>query len=89
LTISSAAAFVFSQRHGALEFHGGEPRHDRVGDARIAIAHLPKDWRGVVRAPDNRIRGAAAEGALVRQFGSGGDTGVAPARWRRPPASNS
>jgi hypothetical protein len=57
---------AFSQRHGALVFHGGEPRHNQICEALPADCNLPQDRAVAVCASDGRFRRAgSAEGALV------------------------
>ena len=55
---------VFSQRHGALAFDGGEPRHDRVGQTRTTDRDLPKNGCVIIGAANHGLcRSAAAERA--------------------------
>ena len=62
---------VFSQRHDALMFHGGEPRHNQIREALAAYRDLPKDWGIAVRAADDRFcRACAAERASLIAIGS-------------------
>ena len=59
-------AQVFSQRHGAPVFHGGEPRHNQIRDALPADCNLPQDRNIAVWASDDRFCWATpAERALV------------------------
>ena len=57
-------AHVFGQRHDALVFNGGEPRHDRVGQTRPTDRDLPKNGRVIIGAANHGLcRSAAAERA--------------------------
>jgi hypothetical protein len=57
---------VFSQRHGAMVFHGGEPPHNQIREALPANCVLPQDRGVAVWASDDRFhRASTAERASV------------------------